>query len=188
MILVRSGSDNTGLRQSITTLVQRITVEYDGSRNRHRLAVRFNENVSRELRSSAIDRIETTDYSWSLVAGDCSRSDNGEGRCQNAADQGQSEYRHGGIGQSVSSTQKTDLVSAETITARSQWLKLSVRKLSPYQQELIDTINRLRCDRWNDKQIADHFNQTGKLTPRGHRWFPQSVASIRKKLLSRGNS
>jgi hypothetical protein len=148
----------------------------------------FKESISKELITQGIERIDSTEGSWNLVASDCSRSNNGDGNCQEPAGGNQYQLRNGGIGQSVSSTQKTDLVSAETITARSQWLKLSVRKLSPYQQELIDTINRLRCDRWNDKQIADHFNQTGKLTPRGHRWFPQSVASIRKKMLSRGNS
>ena len=58
---------------------------------------------------------------------------------------------------------------------------LDIRPLSEYQQELISTVLSLRSQGWNDRQIAKHFNETGYLTPRGHRWFPQSVFSMRKK-------
>lgn len=60
-------------------------------------------------------------------------------------------------------------------------LVLDVRPLSAYQQDLIDTILRLRADGWTDRQIADHFNLSGMLTPRGRRWIPQSVFSVRSK-------
>ncbi|MFM6979327.1 MAG: recombinase family protein [Methylophilaceae bacterium] len=43
------------------------------------------------------------------------------------------------------------------------------------------TIHSLRSQSWSDRQIANYFNETGYLTPRGHRWLPQSVFSIRKK-------
>ena len=89
--------------------------------------------------------------------------------------------RHGGVGQSGRLAQTNGELSAENVILSSDPLVLSLRQRSTYQQELIDTINRLRFDRWNDKQIADHFNHAGKLTPRGHQWVPQSVASIRKK-------
>jgi len=39
----------------------------------------------------------------------------------------------------------------------------------------------LRPRGWSDKQIANHFNATGYLTPRGCKWLPQIVFSIRKK-------
>ena len=58
---------------------------------------------------------------------------------------------------------------------------LDIRPLSAYQQELISTVLSLRSQGWTDRQIANHFNETGYLTPRGHKWFPQSVFSMRKK-------
>jgi len=60
-------------------------------------------------------------------------------------------------------------------------LCLSVRPLSIYQQWLIDTIFRLKSENWTERQIANHFNDLGYLTPRGYRWIPQSVFSIQKK-------
>jgi hypothetical protein len=60
-------------------------------------------------------------------------------------------------------------------------LCLSVRPLSNYQQWLIDTIFRLKSENWTDRQIANHFNDLGYLTPRGCRWIPQSVFSIQRK-------
>ena len=58
---------------------------------------------------------------------------------------------------------------------------LDIRPLSDYQQQLISIVLSLRLQGWTDRQIANHFNQTGYLTPRGCRWLPQSVFSIRKK-------
>ena len=58
---------------------------------------------------------------------------------------------------------------------------LDIRPLSDYQRELIDVILLLRSRGWSDRQIANHFNETGYLSPRGCRWFPQSVFSVRKK-------
>ncbi len=62
---------------------------------------------------------------------------------------------------------------------------LDIRPLSAYQQELISTVLSLRSQGWNDRQIANHFNETGYLTPRGCKWVPQSVFSIRKKYQKR---
>ena len=62
---------------------------------------------------------------------------------------------------------------------------LDIRPLSEYQQQLISTVLLLRTRGWTDRQIANHFNETGYLTPRGHRWIPQSVFSVRKKYLIR---
>ena len=56
-----------------------------------------------------------------------------------------------------------------------------IRPLSDYQQSLIDTILSLKSNGWTDGQIANHFNLTGLLTPRGHQFIPQSIFSIRKK-------
>jgi|GEM_PF-4199428 len=58
---------------------------------------------------------------------------------------------------------------------------LDIRPLSSYQQFLIDTIHSLRSQLWSDGQIANHLNEMGYLTPRGHRFILQSVFSIRKK-------
>jgi len=58
---------------------------------------------------------------------------------------------------------------------------LSVRPLSDYQLQIVDAVRQLRADGWNDRQIANHFNALGWLTPRGHRWTPQHVFSVRRK-------
>lgn len=70
-------------------------------------------------------------------------------------------------------------------TVSSGPVTLNIRPLSAYQQELISTVLSLRSQGWNDRQIANHFNETGYLTPRGHKWFPQSVFSMRKKYQKR---
>lgn len=58
---------------------------------------------------------------------------------------------------------------------------LDIRPLSPYQQSLITIINTLGSQCWSDRQIANYFNESGYLTPRGCRWLPKNVFSIRKK-------
>ena len=62
---------------------------------------------------------------------------------------------------------------------------LDIRPLSEYQKTLIDTVLSLRSQGWNDRQIANLFNETGYLTPRGCKWVPQSVFSMRKKYAKR---
>ncbi len=68
--------------------------------------------------------------------------------------------------------QNHDRASAENLLVTIGPLTLSVRPLSPYQQTLIDTIFHLRFTGWNDSQIANHFNDAGYLTPRGHQLGP----------------
>ena len=75
--------------------------------------------------------------------------------------------------------------SPKLLTVSSGPVTLDIRPLSAYQQQLIDTILTLRSLGWTDRQIANHFNETGYLTPRGRRWIPQSVFSIRKKFRAR---
>ena len=58
---------------------------------------------------------------------------------------------------------------------------LDIRPLSDHQKLLISSILMLRSRGWSDRQIANHFNETGYLTPRGCRFIAQSVFSIRKK-------
>ena len=60
-------------------------------------------------------------------------------------------------------------------------LTFNVRPLSQYQESLIATILRLRSEGWLDHHIAKYFNDSGYLTPRGHRWIPQGVFSMRSK-------
>jgi hypothetical protein len=75
---------------------------------------------------------------------------------------------------STSETAKGFIVSSGRVT-------LDIRPLSAYQQQLIDRILSLRSCGWSDRQIANYFNETGYLTPRGCRWIPHSVFSIRKQ-------
>ena len=71
--------------------------------------------------------------------------------------------------------------SPKVLIVSSGPVTLDIRPLSAYQQQLIDTVLSLRSRGWTDRQIANHFNEIGYLTPRGHRWIPQSVFSVRKK-------
>jgi hypothetical protein len=76
---------------------------------------------------------------------------------------------------------KTPQKAPELLVVSSGPVTLDIRPLSEYQQTLISTVLSLRSQGWTDRQIAIHFNETGYLTPRGHRWLPQSVFSMRKK-------
>ena len=75
-------------------------------------------------------------------------------------------------------SQKSPRESAMSLIVSSGPVTLDIRPLSEYQQELISTVLSLRFQGWTDRQIANHFNEIGYLTPRGHRWFPQSVFSM----------
>jgi hypothetical protein len=57
----------------------------------------------------------------------------------------------------------------------------SSQRFEPPQNTGLYTVLSLRTQGWTDRQIANHFNETGYLTPRGCRWLPQSVFSVRKK-------
>jgi hypothetical protein len=70
---------------------------------------------------------------------------------------------------------------AKHLVVSSGPVTLDIRPVSAYQQELIDKIVSLRSRGWTDRQIANHFNDSGHLTPRGCRWIPQSIYSMRKK-------
>lgn len=78
-------------------------------------------------------------------------------------------------------SQSSGRVSPEGLVVSSGPVVLSVRPLSPYQQQMIDAILALRVGGWTDRQIANHFNEIGYLAPRGGRWIPQSVFSMRRK-------
>ena len=93
--------------------------------------------------------------------------------------------RYGRVNSKGPLLQRSSIESPKTLTISSKPLVLDIRPLSDYQQTLINTILRLRSEGWLDRQIANHFNAIGSLTPRGHRWLPQSIYSIRKKYESR---
>lgn len=78
-------------------------------------------------------------------------------------------------------SQRSPREPAMTLIVSSGPVTLDIRPLSEYQQMMIDTVLSLRSQGWNDRQIATHFNETGYLTPRGHRWIAQGVFSMRKK-------
>ena len=74
---------------------------------------------------------------------------------------------------------------AKGLTVGSGPVVLSVRPQSRYKQQLIDAIQQLRRLGWMDTAIAKHLNETGYLTPRGRRWLPQHVYSLRRNALNR---
>jgi hypothetical protein len=71
--------------------------------------------------------------------------------------------------------------SPKSLIVSSGAVTLDIRPLSAYQQQLIDKILSLKSSKGSDRQIANHFNEIGYLTPRGHEWLPQSVHSILRK-------
>ena len=81
--------------------------------------------------------------------------------------------------------QKSPRDPAKGLIVSSGLVTLDIRPLTAYQHQLIDVILALRSQGWTDRQIANHFNETGYLTPRGCRWIPQSVFSVRKKYARR---
>ena len=70
---------------------------------------------------------------------------------------------------------------AKGLIVSSGLVTLDIRPLSNYQRELISIVLSLRSQGWSDRQIANHFNETGYLTPRACTWLPQNVFSMRKK-------
>ena len=71
--------------------------------------------------------------------------------------------------------------SPEVLIVSSGPVTLDIRPLSDYQRQLIAAVLHLRSQGWSDRQIAKHFNDIGYLTPRGRKWLPQSVYSVRNK-------
>ena len=158
-----------------------IDVLFDHERNDHRLLVTLTEQVS-----SVVKGFETTSGrrplpGWTIQPSDHLIQKHGRVRQQSDVNHPEQPLGDGRVAKVGRPQLKRHETSADNLVLLSDPVKFSVRKRSSYQQELIDTINRLRSDQWSDKQIAEHFNQSGKLTPRGCRWFPQSVTSIRKK-------
>ena len=90
-------------------------------------------------------------------------------------------FAHGGVTPVGSHPQTPSLNRLIPHIVRIGPVPLDIRPLSDYQQSLIDTILSLKSNGWTDGQIANHFNLTGLLTPRGHQFIPQSIFSIRKK-------
>ena len=62
---------------------------------------------------------------------------------------------------------------------------LSIQRLSAFQWELIDMIDRLRSKCWLDRQIAEHVNAIVWLTQRDHYWLSTGVFSVGKKYAKR---
>ena len=81
--------------------------------------------------------------------------------------------------------QRSSREPTKSLCVSSGPLTLDIRPLSAHQETLVQTILQLRSDGWIDRQIADHFNLIGWLTPRGQSWLPQSVFSMRKKYARR---
>src|SRR5690606_4978678 len=98
------------------------------------------------------------------------RAREGHGRRQ--AEEPRQE-RHGGIAPAGPHPQTSPQEPATGLVVCSGPVVLSVRPLSDYQHTLIGSIVRLRANGWTDRQIANHFNLIGMLTPRGRSWLPQ---------------
>ncbi len=90
-------------------------------------------------------------------------------------------FRHGGVSLLGPAALSSPREPAKGLSVSSGPVTLDIRPLSAYQQALIDSILALRSSGWSDRQIANHFNENGYLTPRACRWLPQSVFSVRKK-------
>jgi len=90
-------------------------------------------------------------------------------------------FAHGGVTPVGSHPQTPCKDRLTSYIVRIGPVPLDIQPLSDYQQSLIDTILSLKSKGWTDSQIANHFNLTGFLTPRGHQFIPQSIFSIRKK-------
>ena len=69
--------------------------------------------------------------------------------------------------------QRSPRAPAKGLVVSSGPVTLDIRPVSPYQQQLIETILPLRSIGWSDRQIANHFNEKGYLTPRGRWWLPE---------------
>ena len=90
-------------------------------------------------------------------------------------------FRHGGIVPGGPLPENPGSGGPKHLSLCSDPLTLDIRPLSPYHEKLFHSVQSLKSLAWTDLQIADHFNQAGLLTPRGHRWIAQSVFSILKK-------
>ena len=90
-------------------------------------------------------------------------------------------FRHGGIVPGGPLPENPGSGEPKHLSLCSDPLTLDIRPLSPYHEKLFHSVQSLKHLGWTDLQIADHFNQVGLLTQRGHRWIAQSVFSIRKK-------
>ncbi len=82
-------------------------------------------------------------------------------------------------------SQSSPIEPAMPLIVSSGLLVLDIRPLSAYKQELISTVLSLRSQGWNDRQIANHFNETGYLKPRGCKWVPPECFLMRKKYKKR---
>ncbi len=60
--------------------------------------------------------------------------------------------------------QRSPREPAKGLVVSSGPVALDIRPLSDYQRELIATVLSLRSRDWTDRQIANHFNETGYLT------------------------
>jgi hypothetical protein len=176
--------------------VSSITATFDVETKKHCLEVAISEVIARQLadvmgrsrRSS--DRVvltssERVSEGSSLVmdvSGDaCDDLSIGQ---QQLGDRARS-FGDGGVGLLGPAPQSPGSESPKALIVSSGPVTLDIRPLSDYQQQLIDAILKLRLSGWSDRQIANHFNETGYLTPRGRRWLPQSVFSMRTKLQRR---
>jgi hypothetical protein len=180
----------------VSKAVSSITATFDVETKKHCLDVAIKEVIARQLadvmgrsrRSS--DRVvltpsERVSEGSSLVmdvSGDaCDDLSIGQ---QQLSDRARS-FGDGGVGLLGPAPQSPGSESPKALIVSSGPVTLDIRPLSDYQRQLIDAILKLRLSGWSDRQIANHFNETGYLTPRGRRWLPQSVFSMRTKLQRR---
>ena len=180
----------------VSSIINCISVFFDTDKKQHRIDIEFSETFS-SLLVSVAKKHQIGDGCHDGLEG-ISESiyvDNGPLHRENApyheADQMSKffcpaqPFGHGGIGLDGPSPQTPDRVTPKLFSISSGPVTLDIRPLSDYQQQLVETILSLRSRGWSDRQIGNHFNETGYLTPRGHRWSPQSVFSIRKKYQAR---
>ena len=176
----------------INKMISSTTVHFDENTKKHTLHVTFSEatqrliNAIRETKSSSAnngkDNNETSESSCEARVKDQGNviGESSEGLRTSPNDLVRL-FGDGGVNQKGSLSPRSSDHPQKSLSVCIGPVVLSVRPLSEYQHDLIDTISHLRLTGWSDSQIAHHLNESGKLTPRGFRWVPQSVFSIRRK-------
>ena len=180
----------------LNSQIASIHVYFDAGTAKHRLSVKFSEGISRVLAARKGCQAGTWGPEDPVRAlGSLSGREVGPGFGAGPGNPPLGEvgpgigraglFGHGGVTAEgpapqspAESPQTAHIVSIGPVS-------LDLRPLSAYQQASIDTILSLRAQGWSDRQIANHLNESGYLTPRGRKWLAQSVFSVRNKYRKR---
>ena len=180
--------DEEAQREIIQTTVSAISVFFDSKSMKYRLTVTFSENVSQCLRSIEQATQQLTAESFGNSCESFNFTDHSHRtfgnslRTQSQSEKVQSSLvDDGGINEVSQLPQNPSKARQSAAVWTSRLLTLAIPRLSAYQQQQIDAIERLRNSGWTDRQIAKYFNDRSMMTPKGKQWIAQSVFSMRTK-------